>query len=401
MVGARFLGWSIGLIAAALAVGGCLPGDGSPSDPLLPAPAAPDPGPPADAPTPDAAPPSSPTGAQPAPAADAPTRVPAPVEAVAPEPEPEPAAEAPEPAATPLEALIFLQPASVAQGQVFLVAVDTANASTASIALGGQFISLTREGDRFFTILPAPVDQEPGPLSMLVAVADATGELVLQEVISVQVVATDFPVEAVEIDATLQRLLNPAVAAEDRALRESVQRVKSPRRLWTDFFSPPTDGIIASSFGVLRSYNGAAPSDYHTGMDLAGALGTEVRAPNGAVVAWVGETERRGRGVILDHGGGLFTSYWHLSNASARTGTTVARGAVIGRVGNTGLSTGSHLHWEVVVHGVPVDPLPWLRALEVPKPAAVFDPLQAVNARGPVVAGPSPPATPEAASAVP
>ena len=177
----------------------------------------------------------------------------------------------------------------------------------------------------------------------------------------------------------MARLLDPAVIAADRAVRDPVQSVRSPLRFWQGYFHAPTEGVITSEFGLLRSYNGADPTDFHSGLDFAGALGTEVFAGNAGVVAWTGETERRGRGVIIDHGGGVFTSYWHLANVATEPGTAVAAGALIGRIGNTGLSTGAHLHWELTVYGVPVDPLPWLRELEVPNPLAPFSPLQAVN----------------------
>ncbi|MXY78681.1 MAG: peptidoglycan DD-metalloendopeptidase family protein [Chloroflexi bacterium] len=302
----------------------------------------------------------------------------APAADASPQPEAQPAQE-PSPAPA-LRAAIFVEPREVRPGQVFIVAVDATNASAASVALGGQFVSLAREGDRFYTILPVAFAQPAGPLPIIVAVADMNGDLAVQELVEVHVQGSDFPVEPVQIDPALSRLLDPEVVAEDRAVRESVQRVRSPERLWEGYFHEPTQGVLTSTFGLLRSYNGADPTDYHSGLDFAAPRGTEVVAANAGIVAWTGETERRGRGVIIDHGHGVFSSYWHLASVDATPGTPVAPGTLIGRVGNTGLSTGSHLHWEITVYGVPVDPLPWLRELEVPNPLARFDPARAVNA---------------------
>ena len=329
----------------------------------------------ADSAPPDGESPPTATSA-PAPAVAAPVdTIAEPVDPPAADPEPLPdAASIP-----PVEAMIFVEPAQTTPGQVFVLAIDAKNASAASVALDGQFISMAREGDRFYTILPLPVGTPPGPLSMVVAIADLAGALTVQELVHVEVLPGDFPVELVEIDVTLARLLDPAVIAADRAVRDPVQSVRSPLRFWQGYFHVPTEGVITSEFGLLRSYNGADPTDFHSGLDFAGALGTEVFAGNAGVVAWTGETERRGRGVIIDHGGGVFTSYWHLANVATEPGTAVAAGALIGRIGNTGLSTGAHLHWELTVYGVPVDPLPWLRELEVPNPLAPFSPLQAVN----------------------
>jgi len=283
------------------------------------------------------------------------------------------------PPVPPLQAVLFVQPAIVTPGQVFLVAIDTVNATAASVALDGQFVSLAREGDRFYAILPVPFQTEPGILPLVIAVADLNGDLALQQLVQIEVQDGDFLVESVTIDTTLSRLFDPEVVEEDRALRAAVQSVRTPLRMWQGYFRLPTEGVISSTFGLLRSYNGAEPTDFHSGLDFAGPLGTDILAANAGIVAWTGETERRGRGVIIDHGQGVFSSYWHMANVATAPGTPVAAGAVIGRVGNTGLSTGPHLHWELTVYGVPVDPLPWLRELEVPDPLAVFDPLQAVN----------------------
>jgi murein DD-endopeptidase MepM/ murein hydrolase activator NlpD len=68
----------------------------------------------------------------------------------------------------------------------------------------------------------------------------------------------------------------------------------------------------------------------------------------------------RGNAVMIDHGGGVVTGYWHLQRIAVQPGTLVHAGDVIGEVGTTGLSTGPHLHWEMRIGGVAVDPLQWL-----------------------------------------
>jgi murein DD-endopeptidase MepM/ murein hydrolase activator NlpD len=280
----------------------------------------------------------------------------------------------------PLQALIYVQPRQVRQGSAFLVVVDSAEAGAASVAFAGEFFSFVREGDRLFTILPVAADAVTGTQPFIVSVADAEGRPALTEEVQIEISPADWPIEVVEIDDANSRLLDPAVVAEDLAVRAGVQRAKTPERLWSGFFRQPAAGVITSTFGVLRSYNFAEPVEFHTGMDHAGSLGELVVAPNDGIVAWVGETERRGRGLILDHGGGVFTTFWHLSSVGPAPGDPIARGGVLGRIGSTGLSTGPHLHWEVVVHGVPVDPIQWIRQTEVPDPKAVFDPTTAVNA---------------------
>ena len=88
-------------------------------------------------------------------------------------------------------------------------------------------------------------------------------------------------------------------------------------------------------------------------------MGTAVRAPATARVAFVGTVPARGNIVILDHGAGVYSTYAHLQQATVAVGDDVKAGQVIARVGTTGFSTGPHLHWEVWVNGANVDPLDW------------------------------------------
>ena len=278
------------------------------------------------------------------------------------------------------EPLIFITPRRVKQGRAVLVAIDAPGAGFASVAYEGQVFTLLREGSRFYTLLPVAALTPPGPLPIVVAVADAEGRIVLRRETLITVIDAQWPVEVVELDRANQALLNPAVIAEDQAVRDAVQRQETPERHWSGLFAVPAAGVITSNFGLLRSYNFAAPSEYHTGLDFGAEHGALVVAPNAGVVAWVGQTRRRGNGVIVDHGGGLYTSYYHMSEVLVAPGQLLGNGDAIGRVGATGLATGPHLHWEVVVHGVPVDPVQWIQEVDFLDPTAAFDAADALQA---------------------
>jgi len=120
-------------------------------------------------------------------------------------------------------------------------------------------------------------------------------------------------------------------------------------------FDAPVQGPVSSVFGLRRFYNGQARSP-HSGLDLAAAAGTPVRAPSAARVAGVGNYFFNGNTVFLDHGQGLVTMYCHLSAVHVAPGQLVARGEVIGEVGMTGRVTGPHLHWAVSLNDNRVDP---------------------------------------------
>jgi murein DD-endopeptidase MepM/ murein hydrolase activator NlpD len=118
---------------------------------------------------------------------------------------------------------------------------------------------------------------------------------------------------------------------------------------------------VTAPFGQRRSYAGGPVTSYHTGQDLGADKGTPVFAPITGTVALAEKLQVRGKAVLLDHGLGVFTGFWHLSQIDVEEGQVVGRGERVGLVGNTGLSTGPHLHWEMRVHNVPVHPTQWTR----------------------------------------
>lgn len=121
----------------------------------------------------------------------------------------------------------------------------------------------------------------------------------------------------------------------------------------------PVRGFITSSFGYRKSpiYG---TRQFHEGLDIANNIGTPVHAPANGTVAEVGYQTGYGRYIKIQHGYGMSTVYGHLSKANVKAGQRVSKGDTIGAVGNTGSSTGPHLHYEVRVNGVPRNPKGYL-----------------------------------------
>lgn len=126
-------------------------------------------------------------------------------------------------------------------------------------------------------------------------------------------------------------------------------------RIWTSTMVMPRDSRVTSEFGTGREFNGRI-SSRHMGLDLAGARGDTVVAAADGIVALVDSFLLAGNIVYLNHGGGLLSSYSHLSEQLVEAGDTVTAGTPIGRVGATGRVTGPHLHWVVRYGGTTVDP---------------------------------------------
>lgn len=134
---------------------------------------------------------------------------------------------------------------------------------------------------------------------------------------------------------------------------------------WTELADTPSlwpvEGRVASSFGErLDPFNGEG--EFHTGIDIDAPFGTPVRAAADGIVAKAGMDGGYGRRIELDHGHDLATLYGHLSSISVLVGQHVDRGQVIGYVGQSGRATGPHLHYEVRVHNVAVNPHKYLRS---------------------------------------
>ena len=142
---------------------------------------------------------------------------------------------------------------------------------------------------------------------------------------------------------------------ESELAREVGKRAQETPPLWTFPFLRPRDTKVTSRFGTGRVFNGRVSSS-HLGVDYRGSVGEVILAANRGVVALVAEFFLAGNVVYIDHGAGIVTGYFHMSQPEVAVGDTVERGQEIGLVGATGRVTGPHLHWSARYGALTIDP---------------------------------------------
>jgi murein DD-endopeptidase MepM/ murein hydrolase activator NlpD len=253
-------------------------------------------------------------------------------------------------------------PAEVGQGRVTIVRAPTDGAVAAAVDFAGRRQTLLVQDGLAWGALGIDALREPGayPISVDRYAADGTALASLQATLTVADVA--YPVEYITLPPDRAALLDPAIVQQEIDTRAAIFAAYTPQMLWTGPFILPVAGPVGSVYGAGRSYNNAPVTDYHHGTDFTVDAGVPVVAGNSGRVAFAGPLAVRGNSVIIDHGLGVFSAYHHLSEIWVVEGQDVAKGDAVGAVGDTGLATGPHLHWEIIVGGVNVDPLPWAEA---------------------------------------
>ena len=196
-----------------------------------------------------------------------------------------------------------------------------------------------------------------------VKIAVQTDGLETAFTVPLDVSAGRYGYQYIDPPASLSKLMDPYLMQDELDYLETWRAIRTPERGWELplAFPLPFRVSISADYGDRRSYGGMVDG-YHSGVDYRAWGGMSVLAPADGVVILAERLEARGNAVLLDHGGGLITGYWHLSRIDVKVGQHVQRGEAFALVGNTGLSTGAHLHWEMWVNGVSVDSSQWLNA---------------------------------------
>ena len=176
------------------------------------------------------------------------------------------------------------------------------------------------------------------------------------DIVAIQGILTDL--HPADIALVLEGL-PPEQVQEEINIRSATFAVFTPVKLWSGAFIVPAAGPITGTFGDGRSYNGGPVSSRHSGTDFGADDGAPVVAAATGRVAFAGYLATRGNSVLIDHGAGVFTGYHHMSRIDVAIGQDLVLGQQVGAVGATGLATGPHLHWELIIGGINVDPMPW------------------------------------------
>ncbi len=261
---------------------------------------------------------------------------------------------------------VELNPWPVAQGQTMVVKVLTGEEVTLSGVLDQRPLTFVGEEGLYWALVGIHAMASPGLYHLTLTAVDATGRTI-STTGAVQVVSGSFGLENVTLPPERMALLAPALLQAERERLAQVFQVFSPQRLWGGLFRPPLEKLrITSPFGTRRSYNRGPASSYHEGIDYGAVEGTPVLAASDGRVALAEPLTVRGKAVIIEHGLGVYSGYWHLSEIDVQVGQMVKQGDPIGKVGDTGLASGAHLHWEIRVGDINVDPMQWTRQVMLP-----------------------------------
>ena len=278
-----------------------------------------------------------------------------------------------------------LVPSRVKPGDPVLLLVHGATGAPEGM-VGERAAAFYARGADAEALVGIPVEQESGILEVRVTVGEVTLESPLE------VIPPGFRERQLTVAS---KFVSPPKSARarikaDQAAFKKAWATPLRSRAFSDNFQKPRDSVITAEFGDRRTFNGKKVNQ-HFGLDLDGSTGDEIRAANDGRVVLVRDCYNSGNTVLVEHGAGLITAYFHMSKFLVKVGQEVRRGDLLGLVGKTGRVTGPHLHFGAHIGQLWVNPQALL-ALPFPgakSPPVTFPPPEAPDAgTPPASAGP-------------
>ena len=280
--------------------------------------------------------------------------------------------------------IVTIAPDSPTRGGVIFALAEGVASDIPRCSWKGATLPCYRTDRGVLAIVPLPADEPAGTFTL--AFERPSGRITRQ----ITVADRDFGRELVFLDSAKFKLLarGADVSRDARTIR-GILSGESERRRWTGAWHAPVSGGKGTGYGVERFYYRAAdssraikvgpemkthgtfgldtststgsgvPSWRHAGVDMSASRRSMVTAPAAGVIADVGEYLLSGKTLLIDHGQGVYSAYFHLDTVLVRRGDEVRAGKQLARVGSTGLATGPHLHYGIYVHGQDIDPVAW------------------------------------------
>jgi murein DD-endopeptidase MepM/ murein hydrolase activator NlpD len=257
-----------------------------------------------------------------------------------------------------------VSPLPIEQGATIIIRVDVPDGVTVSGMLADRDLHFFADRDGSQVALQgvhALLEPGPYPLRLEATLPDGSKQSFEQNVL---VLAGNYNQENILINDPAT--IDPSVTIPEEEQIRTIVEAATPERYWDGGFqSPAIYQEYTSFYGNRRTYivqnSETTIQGFHTGLDFAGGEGLPISAPAPGKVVFAGPLTVRGNATIIDHGWGVYSGFWHQSETNVQVGEMVQAGQVIGTVGGTGRATGAHLHWEVWVNGVQVNPFDWLQ----------------------------------------
>jgi murein DD-endopeptidase MepM/ murein hydrolase activator NlpD len=260
---------------------------------------------------------------------------------------------------------IQISAAELEQGDVVLITLSTvANAAPALFWYNKEIpLAGNAEKTKWFGFLAAGLEAHPGKSAVQIRLM--SGGRVKASEMEITIKAKEYGLRNLTLPKEMDELDGPTL---ERVQKESkiIAAVWShplKERLWQGPFIRPLNTEVSGAFGVKSIINGS-PRAPHSGVDLRGEAGTPIVAVNRGRVVLTADLFFTGNTVLIDHGGGIQSMYFHMERVGVKSGQTVQQGDVIGWVGATGRATGPHLHFGMRVNATNVNPLHFIEVSE-------------------------------------
>lgn len=212
------------------------------------------------------------------------------------------------------------------------------------------------DSSKMYVLLPISYYQKPSTKKVKIIYKEKDSEITKYMFIKIK--QGNYKKEKIAVNKSK---VHPSKKDQKRAQKEYAEAMRvyntvTNKSYIDSKFVLPLDSKITSSFGKARVYNDTLKG-YHSGTDFRAKLGTPIHASNDGVIALVEDRFYSGGSVVIDHGQGIYTCYFHMSKFDVKKGQKVKKGTLIGLSGKSGRVTGPHLHFAARVGGVQVDPL--------------------------------------------
>ncbi len=256
------------------------------------------------------------------------------------------------------EPVLLIEPAQSVPGGSISIKIEDAEIEQARAFFLGRQFPLFKPAETWKTVIGIPLETAPGKKKIFFELSENGGgkNKFMKEIV---IGKKNYPTVWFWLKPAKKKLLLATdLTASEWARIEQKLKVDDPVQKWGGRFAPPASGEVSMRFGTVERVNKLRRGQ-HRGMDIAAPIGTAVMAANSGTVVFAQPLKVFGGTIVIDHGLGVHSLYFHLSKFFAQPGDAVIKGQKIALSGNSGVSSGPHLHWGMSVHNLRVDPRQW------------------------------------------